>query len=186
MISAPWPRAPATTPPAWVRGGSPTATLAISVAVSIANQRPLFIPAPLQPECGVWNAECGMDRARFQTRGTHPGSNPALQFRTPHSTFHTHAPTARPSPQLLQQAHVWRVAVAEVEVPIQRRRPQARPLGPFDQHDGTLPRHVVESEVAGFVRRLEAIAVDVVDGRGAGLVVMHQRVGGARRQRPGA
>src|SRR2546425_4836627 len=170
MISAAWRRAPCTNTPASVRGGSPTATLAISVAVSIASQRRPVIPTPPIADCGLRIA----DRTLL------------LRFRNPESAIHNHEPTTSASPQLLQEADVWRVTVAHVEVPIERRRPRAGPLGPFDEHDGALARHVVESEVAGFVRRLEAIAVDVVDGRGAGLVVMHQRVGGARRQRPGA
>src|SRR5207245_8357985 len=53
MISAAWRRAPCTNTPASVSGGLPTATLAISVAVSMASQRPPFIPAPPIPPSGI-------------------------------------------------------------------------------------------------------------------------------------
>src|SRR5437773_2012986 len=140
MISAEWRRAPCTNTPASVSGGFPTATLAISVAVSIASHGRPFIPAP---------------------------------------------PTAIASPQLLQNANVWRVTVTQSKVPIERRHPWARPLRPFDEHDGALARHVLKPDIPGLVGQLEAIAIDVIDGSGPSVVVMHQRIGGARRQRRG-
>src|SRR3989442_1425526 len=183
MISAAWRRAPCTNTPASVRGGSPTATLAISVAVSIASQRPL-IPTP--PQRGRRNAERGTSGERsVRAARIQPGRWRDL-FRVPRSAFRVHEPSPDPSPYLLQLSDLGLITVTQPKVPIERRRPRAGPLGPFDEHDGALARHVVESEVAGFVRRLEAIAVDVVHGRGAGLVMMHQRLWGARRQRPGA
>src|SRR2546421_2434851 len=139
MISAEWRRAPCTNTPAPVSGGLPTATLAISVAVSIASHGRPFIPAP---------------------------------------------PTAIASPQLLQNANVWRVTVTQSKVPIERRRPRARPLGPLDEHDGALARHVLKPDIPRLLGRLEAITIDVVDGGGASVVVMYQRIRGARRQRP--
>src|SRR2546425_9495318 len=70
------------------------------------------------------------------------------------------------------------------------RRPPRSTLFPyttlfrsFDEHDGPLADHVLEAQIARLVRRLEPVAVDVVDGDAAGLVVVHQGVGGARRQR---
>src|SRR5205814_410442 len=134
MISAAWRRAPCTNTPASVSGGFPTATLALSVAVSIASQRP-FIPT-------------------------------------------------RSSPYLLKNTDIRFVTVTQSKVPIERRRPRARPLGPLDEHDGALARHVLEPDIPGLLGRLEAITIDVVDGGGPSVVVMYQRVRGARRQRP--
>src|SRR5436309_2498191 len=119
-----------------------------------------------------------MYRAWFSTRGKLRGSNPALQFRTPHSAFRTPAPAGCPSPYFFEHADIRLVTVAQSEVPIQRRGPRSRALRPFDQHDGSLAHHVVEREVARFVGRLEAVTVHVVDGTSARrLVVMHQGVG---------
>src|SRR5213593_715304 len=182
MICAACWRAPRTTTTLRVSSGVPTATLAMSVAVSMASQRAL-IPGPPHPKCGVRNVECGMCRAQFRTRSWPLGSNPALQFRIPHSALRTHGPLACPSPYLLQLPNVWCVPVAQSKVPVQRRRPGARALGPLDQDDGPLAHHVVEAQVLGLVGRAEAIAVDVVDRRAARLVVVYERVGGTRRER---
>src|SRR5439155_16693569 len=127
-----------------------------------------------------------MYRAPSRTRGTLSGSNLPPRFRIPHSAFRTHAPSARPSPYLLENTDVGLVTVTQPQVPIQRRRPCPRPLRPFDEHDSALARHVRESDVPGLVGRLEAVAVDVVDGSGSSFVVMHQRVRGTRRSRPRA
>src|SRR6266566_8953262 len=142
MISAAWRRVPCTCAPLSATGGRPTATLAISVALSMASQGPL-IPLP-HPQCG-------------------------------------------PSPYLFEHADIRLVTVAQLEVPIQRRRPRASPLRPLDQHDGSLPRHVVECQVARLVGRLEPVAIHVVDRTSVGcLVVMHEGVGGAGGEDAGA
>src|SRR5437660_10761427 len=107
MISAAWRRAPCTNTPASVSGGLPTATLAISVAVSMASHRRPFITAPPIPPSGI------------------------------------------PSPYLLENTDTHLVTMAHLEVPIERRRPWARPFRPFDEHDSALPRHVLESDVTG-------------------------------------
>src|SRR6266550_9244455 len=164
MSSAAWRRAPCTNTPASVSGGLPTATLAISVAVSMASQGPLIRP-PL-PYCGLRIAESTIE---------HP-------IRNPQSAIRNHPPSGIPSPYLLENTDIRRVTVAQLEVPIERRRPRARPLRPLDEHDGALARHVLKPDVPGLLGRLEAITIDVVDGGGASAVVMHQRVGGARRQ----
>src|SRR5437016_12886758 len=137
-------RAPCSNTPASVSGGLPTATLAISVAVSMASQRPPFIPAPPIPPSGI------------------------------------------PSSYLLENTDVGLVTVAQVEGSIGRRRPWARPLRPFDKHDGAFARHVLKPDIPGLVGRLETITIDVVDGGGPSFIVMHQRVSGTRRQRPGS
>src|SRR5438270_450230 len=142
MISAEWRRAPCTNTPAPVSGGFPTATLAISVAVSMASQNPPINPSPI---------------------------GPSLPF----------------SPNFLQLPDIRGVTVAQPKVPIERRRPWARPLRPFDEHDGALARHVLKPDIPGLVGQLEAITIDVIDGNGPSFVVMHQRIGGARRRRRG-
>src|SRR3989442_7022402 len=58
--------------------------------------------------------------------------------------------------------------VEELEVPIERWSPSPRPLGPLDQDDGALPDHVVEAEIARFVGLAQTVAIDVIDGNGAG------------------
>src|SRR5207237_762202 len=45
-------------------------------------------PAERGVEAGL-SSECGMDRATFETRGGHSGSNLPVRFRTPHSAFRT-------------------------------------------------------------------------------------------------
>src|ERR1041384_7580031 len=68
-------------------------------------------------------------------------------------------------------------------MPVEWRRPGTGALGPLDQHDRALANHVVKAEIAGFVGLAQAVAIDVVDRRRAGMVVMDQRVrraGGAR------
>src|SRR5437763_4254415 len=165
MISAACRRAPCTNTPASVSGGFPTATLAISVAVSMASQTPPINPSPIA-DCGLRIAESMDER----------------QIRNPQSAIRKHPPSGIPSPYLLENADVGFVTVTQVEVPIERRRPRARPLRPLDEHDGALARHVLKPDVPGLLGRLEAITIDVVDGGGASAVVMHQRVGGARRQ----
>src|SRR6266550_6892614 len=151
--------------PLCATGGRPAATLAMSVAVSRASQMPPLIPTP--PKCGVRNAECGMAM---------PGSIPGVafrarrtrgQFRIPHSAFRI-----RFSPDLLKVPDVRLLTVAESEVPIQRRQPRPRALGPFDQHDGAVAHHVVEPQIPCLGRRPETVAVDVIDQRASGRSVL--------------
>ncbi len=66
-------------------------------------------------------------------------------------------------------------------MPVDRRRPGTRTLGPFDQNERSLAYHVVETEVARFIGVAQAIAVDVVDRRYPCVVVMDEGVGGTRR-----
>src|SRR5437773_2444951 len=147
--------------PLCATGGRPAATLAISVAVSRASQIPPLIPTP--PKCGMRSAECGMD---------HP-----LQFRTPHSAFRTHEALHGLSSELLELAEVRCLNVRQVEVPIERWRPWPRALGPFDQDDGPVAYHVVESQVLRLGRGPEAVAVDVIDHPALGrAVLVDQRV----------
>src|SRR5436189_1407133 len=73
-------------------------------------------------------------------------------------------------------------------MPIERRCPRARTLGPFDQDDCPLANHVVEAQIACLIRMPQTVAVDVVDRRLADVIVMHQRVcrTGSARLRPEA
>src|SRR5213593_3803651 len=72
-------------------------------------------------------------------------------FRIPHS--------ALVSPDLLQLSGIQFRTVAQSEVPVERRRPGARALRPFDEDDRAFARHVVEPEVAGLVGGREPVAV---------------------------
>src|SRR5437667_2136759 len=178
VIAAAWRRVPCTCAPLSATGGRPAATLAMSVAVSMASQWPL-IPAPPSAECGMRNAELRRT-VRSQRLAT------PIDTRTVHSAFRT-PHSALVSPYLFEHADIRLVTVAQLEVPIQRRRPRASPLRPFDQHDGSLPGHVVECQVARLVGRLEPVAIHVVDRTSVGcLVVMHEGVGGAGGEDAGA
>src|SRR5437016_3803656 len=161
--------------PLCATGGRPAATLAISVAVSRASHIPPLIPTP--PKCGMRSAECGMDRALVDFDCSLPGSNHPLQFRTPHSAFRTHEALHGLSSELLELAEVRCLNVRQVEVPIERWRPWPRALGPFDQDDGPVAYHVVESQVLRLGRGPEAVAVDVIDHAALGrAVLVDQRV----------
>src|SRR5437867_2800197 len=117
------------------------------------------------------NAECGIEMRGRSPIDTHRYI-PHSAFRTPHSrTGHT------VSPNLLQLPRVRLLAVAQPEVPIERWRPEARALRPFDEDDRALTHHVVEPEVTGLVGDREPIAVHVIYRRVGGVVMVHQRVG---------
>src|SRR5882672_12448151 len=73
-----------------------------------------------------------------------------------------------------------------MKAPVERRRPCPAALGPLDQHDGTFANHVVEAEIACFVGMTEAVAIDMVDRRRAGMVMMDERVRRARGTRFGS
>src|SRR3989442_7821468 len=138
-ISVAWRRAPCAWAPvsAWTGPAParrPTATLAMSVAVSMASQYPLTPTPPIGPRASA-------------------------------------------SPNLPYLSRVRLFAVAQLEVPIERRRPGARALRPFDEDDRALTHHVVEPEVAGLVGDREPIAVHVIYRRVGGVVMVHQRVG---------
>src|SRR6266581_6685639 len=146
--------------PLCATGGRPAATLAISVAVSRASQTP---PITALPKCGMRSAECGMD---------HP-----LQFRTPHSAFRTPERSWVASSNLFQLPGVQFVTVPQLKVPIERWRPGPRAFGPFDQDDGPVAHHVVESQVLRLGRGPEAVAVDVIHHAALGrAVLVDQRV----------
>src|SRR5437867_9470773 len=98
-------------------------------------------------------------------------------LRIPHFAFRTHEPLARASPDLLQLPRVRLFAVAQAQVPIERWRPEARALRPFDEDDRALTHHVVEPEVTGLVGDREPIAVHVIYRRVGGVVMVPQRVG---------
>src|SRR5437867_11846790 len=72
-----------------------------------------------------------------------------------------------------------------MKAPVERRRPCAGALRPLDQHDGAFAHHVVKAEVAGFVGIAEAVAIDMVDRRRTGMVMMDERVRRARGTRLG-
>src|SRR5882762_5314114 len=76
--------------------------------------------------------------------------------------------------------------VKELEVPIERWSPSPRPLGPLDQNDGALADHVVEAEIARLVGVAQTVAIHVIEGSGAGVVMMHERVRGTGGPRAGA
>src|SRR2546430_6055203 len=81
------------------------------------------------------------------------------------------------SSELLELAEVRCLNVRQVEVPIERWRPWPRALGPFDQDDGPVAYHVVESQVLRLGRGPEAVAVDVIDHPALGrAVLVDQRV----------
>src|SRR3989441_12697065 len=161
--------------PLCATGGRPAATLAISVAVSRASQMPPLIPTP--PKCGMQSAECGMDRALVDLDCSLPGSNHPLQFRTPHSAFRTPERSWVASSNLFQLPGVQFVTVAQLKVPIERWRPGPRAFGPFDQDDGPVAHHVVESQVLRLGRGPEAVAVDVMHHAVLGrAVLVDQRV----------
>src|SRR6266513_3226227 len=181
MSSAAWRRAPCTNTPASVSGGLPTATLAISVAVSMASQGPLVISTP--PQRGRRNVERGTDRAVVGPVCEPRESSAPHMFRVPCSAFRVREPSPATSPYLLQLSDVGLIAVSQPKVPIERRRPWARPLRPCDEHDGALARHVLKPDIPGLVGQLEAITIDVIDRSGPRFVVMHQRIGRAGRRR---
>ena len=71
--------------------------------------------------------------------------------------------------------------VGQPEMPIERRSPSPRALGPFDQNDRSLAEHVVEGQITSFVGLAQAVAVYVVDRNRSDVVMMNQRVGGTGR-----
>src|SRR3989449_10593716 len=125
--------------PLCATGGRPAATLAISVAVSRASQMPPLIPT--SPKCGMQNAECGMAIPGSMHGVAFRARRRRGQFRIPHSALRI-----RLSPNLLQLSGVQFVTVPQLEVPIERWRPGPRAFGPFDQDDGPVAHHVVESQ----------------------------------------
>src|SRR5712692_4728184 len=62
-------------------------------------------------------------------------------------------------------------------MPVERRRPTPCPFRPLDENHRAFPDHVVEAEIACFVRLTQPVAVDMIDRGHAGIVVVHQRVG---------
>src|SRR5437588_12383287 len=66
---------------------------------------------------------------------------------------------------------------------VERRSPTARPLWPLDEDYRAFSDHVVETEIACLVGVTEPIAVDVIDGNRAGIVVVDQCVRGTRGAR---
>src|SRR6058998_2564422 len=86
---------------------------------------------PRPPPSQMRSAECGVRNV------SRPVPDPELAPRIepgiaiPHSALRTHGPLACPSPYLLQLPNVWCVPVAQSKVPVQRRRPGARALGPL-------------------------------------------------------
>src|SRR6266576_1966794 len=119
MSSAAWRRAPCTNTPASVSGGLPTATLAISVAVSMASQGPLLISTP--PQRGRRNVERGTDRAVVGPVCAPRESTAPYMFRVPCSAFRVREPSPATSPYLLQLSDVGLIAVSQPKVPLERR-----------------------------------------------------------------
>src|SRR3989442_5809987 len=122
----------------------------------MASQMPPLIPPP--PKCGMRNAECGMAMPGSMHGVACRARRKRGQFRIPHSALRI-----RLSPDLLEVPDVRLLAVAQSEVPIQRRQPRSRTLGPLDQHESGVAHHVVERPIPGFSRRPEADAVRVSD-----------------------
>src|SRR5947209_12099973 len=164
-ISAAWRRAPCAWAPASTVAPVPTATLAMSVAVSIASQRPL-IPAP--PQCGMRSAECEIEQPGSILEAGSGAGPPSDPLRIPHSAFRIREPAGASSRDLLQLPGVRIGTVAQFEVPVERRHPGTGALGPLDQDDGALAQHVLEAEILRLVRGAEPVAVDVVDGAATG------------------
>src|SRR2546425_1669030 len=164
-ISAAWRRAPCAWVPASTVAPVPTATLAMSVAVSIASQRPL-IPAP--PKCGMRSAECEIEQPGSILEAGSGAGPPSDPLRIPHSAFRIREPAGASSRDLLQLPGVRIGTVAQFEVPVERRHPRTGALGPLDQDDGALALHVLEAEILRLVRGAEPVAVDVVDGAATG------------------
>src|SRR3989441_5181606 len=189
-ISAAWRRAPCAWVPASTVAPVPTATLAMSVAVSIASQRPL-IPAP--PKCGMRSAECEIEQPGSILEAGSGAGPPSDPLRIPHSAFRIREPAGASSRDLLQLPGARIGTVAQFEVPVERRHPGPAALGPLDQDDGALALHVLEAEILRLVRGAEPVAVDVVDGAatgggGGGAGGRHRGGGGAgaRAARRGA
>src|SRR2546425_6749441 len=164
-ISAAGRRAPCAWAPASTVAPVPTATLAMSVAVSIASQRPL-IPAP--PKCGMRSAECEIEQPGSILEAGSGAGPPSDPLRIPHSAFRIREPAGASSRDLLQLPGVRIGTVAQFEVPVERRHPGTGALGPLDQDDGAPAQHVVEAEILRLVRGAEPVAVDVVDGAATG------------------
>ena len=70
----------------------------------------------------------------------------------------------------------------DVETVRRERRPGA--LRPFDQHQSAL-RRLLPAEFGEFRRALHAVEIGVNDGKGLGLIDLHQGEGRARRLQPG-
>src|SRR5438445_6324932 len=168
-ISAACRRAPGAWAPASTVAPLPTATLATSVAVSIASQPPL-IPTPPNAERGTRKSE----------------QEPAVLFRVPNSAFRVPELDGDSSRHLLEMSDVGRVAIAQFQVPLERRQPRGGALRPLHQNDRALSQHVLERQVLGLVRRAEAVAVDVVDGNAGDVVVVHQGISRAGGEGAGA
>src|SRR5436309_8248697 len=161
--------------PLCATGGRPAATLAISVAVSRASQTP-----PINSSPQTRNAKRETRNRRADPRATVPRSAFPLP-RFSRSAFRVHTPSARGSPNLLELPGVQFVTVPQLKVPIERWHPGPRAFGPFDQDDGPVAHHVVESQVLRLGRGPEAVAVDVIHHAVLGrAVLVDQRV-----RRPG-
>src|SRR2546423_392057 len=146
--------------PLCATGGRPAATLAISVAVSIPSQKSDIRPRSIA-DCGLRIANSKGDR----------------QIRSPQSQIRNREPSALPSPNLLELPDVRLLPVAQLKVSIERWRPGPRAFGPFDQDDGPVAYHVVESQVLRLGRGPEAVAVDVIHHAVLGrAVLVDQRV----------
>src|SRR5216110_1124113 len=161
--------------PLCATGGRPAATLAISVAVSRASQTP-----PINSSPQTRNAKRETRNRRADPRATVPRSAFPLP-RFSRSAFRVHTPSARGSPNLLELPGVQFVTVPQLKVPIERWHPGPRAFGPFDQDDGPVAHHVVESQVLRLGRGPEAVAVDVIHHAVLGrAVLVDQRVRGPR------
>src|SRR6266581_4600145 len=68
--------------------------------------------------------------------------------------------------------------IRQLEMSIERGSPRARALGPFDQNDCRLARHVVKIEVTRLVGMAQPVAIHVIDWGLSGVVIVDQRIGG--------
>src|SRR5437899_6508044 len=69
---------------------------------------------------------------------------------------------------------------------IQRRYPCTTAFGPLDQDDRRFFDHVLESKIPSLVDGAKAITIDMINGSTAGVVVVHESVGGTGREGAGA
>src|ERR1700752_1341699 len=76
-------------------------------------------------------------------------------------------------------SRVGPVAEQEFDLEAASRQQRAKTLGPFDQRD-SLAEGVLDAELPGFLRRFQAVKVEMPDRRLTKLVDLHQCEGRAR------
>src|SRR5882672_2112564 len=152
-------------------GPSPTMTPPICASDSCASPSTSWTRGTIWAAC--WRAP-RIDRANVcsRTRTATLAMSVAVSMAS-HGSFLKHA-----TPRIR--------VVGQPKMPIEGRSPRPRALRPLDQHDGAFANHVVEAEIACFVRITEAVAIDMVDRCRTGMVMMDERVRRARGTRCGS